>query len=85
MTGLVELGFTIIGEAAARQQSIRDNAQGFDENKTAAEKGGTYAGKALETFEKESGVKVVSKKNFLEEDKKSLKKLLSFRKKKKKD
>ena len=66
-------------------QSIRDNAQGFDENKTAAEKGGTYAGKALETFEKESGMKVVSKKNFLEEDKKSRKKWLSFRKKKKKD
>lgn len=82
MTDL-ELGFTIIGEAAARQQSIRDEAQGFSENATAAKKGGHYAGKALDTFEKESGMKVVSENNFLEEDKKARKKLSAFRKKKK--
>ena len=84
MTDL-ELGFSIIGEAAARQQAIRDNALGFEENKTAAEKGGKYARKALDAFEQESGMKVLSTQNFLEEDKKSRKKLLSFRKRKKDD
>jgi hypothetical protein len=46
---------------------------------------GGIAGKALDIFEKESGMKVVSENNFLEEDKKARKKLSAFRKKKKKD
>jgi DNA-damage-inducible protein D len=64
MTDL-ELIFTALGEALTRQTVVKDDAQGFDENKNAAAKGGSIAGKARKITEIESGEKVVSKSNFL--------------------
>jgi DNA-damage-inducible protein D len=65
MTDL-ELIFTALGEAATRQLAIEDDAQGFDENKDKAVKGGKGAGIARENFEKATGLKVVSANNFLD-------------------
>jgi DNA-damage-inducible protein D len=61
----LELIFTALGEEMTRQVAIKDDAQGFDENREAAVKGGNMAGKARLTIEAESGEKVVSKENFL--------------------
>jgi DNA-damage-inducible protein D len=65
MTDL-ELIFTALGEAATRQLAIEEDAQGFDENKDKAVKGGKGAGIARENFEKATGLKVVSANNFLD-------------------
>ncbi len=64
MTDL-ELIFTSLGEALTRREAITDDAQGFDENKTAAVKGGNMAGNARKMVEAESGKNVVSSENFL--------------------
>ena len=64
MTNL-ELIFTSLGEELTREETLNENAQGFDENKYAAMKGGNMAGKLLKTLEKERGKKVVSPKNYL--------------------
>ena len=63
MTGL-ELIFTMLGEESTRIEAIKADAQGFGENKDAAQKGGKAAGKALDAYEVESGDKVVSAENF---------------------
>ena len=63
MTNL-ELIFTMLGEEQTKQEAVKDDAQGFQENRKAAIKGGTAAGKALGAFEEETGQKVVSKQNF---------------------
>ena len=62
----LELIFTALGEAATRQLAIEEDAQGFDENKDKAVKGGKGAGIARENFEKATGLKVVSANNFLD-------------------
>jgi DNA-damage-inducible protein D len=64
MTDL-ELVFTSLGEVLTRNEIIKDDSQGFDENKTAAVKGGSMAGDARKMIEKRSGKKVVSSENFL--------------------
>ena len=64
MTDL-ELIFTALGEATTRRLAIKDDAQGFDENKDKAIKGGKAAGTALNAYEAETGLKVVSSENFL--------------------
>jgi DNA-damage-inducible protein D len=64
MTNL-ELIFTSLGEELTREETINEDAQGFEENKNAALKGGNMAGKLLKTLEKERGKKVVSPKNYL--------------------
>jgi DNA-damage-inducible protein D len=64
MTNL-ELIFTSLGEELTREETINEDAQGFEENKYAAMKGGNMAGKLLKTLEKERGKKVVSTKNYL--------------------
>lgn len=61
----LELIFTSLGEELTRQRAIKEDAQGFDENKNAAIQGGTTAGKALKMVEDEEGEKVVSNKNYL--------------------
>lgn len=66
MTGL-ELIFTMLGEEGTRIEAIKANAQGFSENKNAAQKGGKAAGKALDAYEEESGEQVVSAENFKEQ------------------
>lgn len=65
MTGL-ELAFTILGEAATTEITRQDDAQGFNENQTAARKGGRIAGNARRELEAETGRPVVSSTNYLE-------------------
>lgn len=63
MTNL-ELIFTMLGEEQTKQEAVKKDAHGFDENKEAAIEGGSAAGDALEAFEKRTGSKVVTNKNF---------------------
>lgn len=65
MTDL-ELIFSMLGEAATTEITRANNAQGFDESKTAAHKGGEVAGKAREDLEKKTGKRVVSSENYLD-------------------
>lgn len=68
MTDL-ELIFSMLGEAATTEIARSKDAQGFKENKTVSKQGGEVAGKAREDIERRSGNKVISKKNFLELEK----------------
>ncbi len=61
----LELIFTALGEEATRQITIQDDAQGFQDNQEAAQRGGRMAGNARIVFEKTDRVKVVSTENFL--------------------
>ena len=61
----MELILTAFSEEATRQVTIRDEAQGFTENYDAAQIGGRIGGKARENYEKDTGLKVVSTENFL--------------------
>ena len=61
----LELILTALGEAVTRTVAVDEDAQGFDENKTAAIKGGKTAGEARERVEIATGKKVVSKENYL--------------------
>ena len=63
MTNL-ELIFTMLGEETTRQKTVEADAQGFTENQKMALEGGKSAGKALDAFEQESGVKVTTANNF---------------------
>ncbi len=65
MTDL-ELIFTMLGEASTTEIAVRKDAQGFRQNKKAAQEGGEIAGDARRALEKKSGHKVVSKSNFLD-------------------
>ncbi|MDR2727699.1 MAG: Bro-N domain-containing protein [Chitinispirillales bacterium] len=69
MTDL-ELIFTMLGEASTKEIAQNTNAQGFDENHTAAKKGGKIAGNARKQLEIESGKRVITSGNYLM-DKKS--------------
>ena len=64
MTAL-ELIFTALGEEMTRLIVVESNAKGFIENVGAAQKGGSLAGDVRRNFEKRSGLKVVSRKNYL--------------------
>jgi hypothetical protein len=66
MTDL-ELIFTMLGEAATTEITREADSQGFDECKTSARKGGRIAGEAREKLELETGKKVVSSENFLDD------------------
>ncbi len=66
MTDL-ELIFSMLGEAATTEITRVDDAQGFDESKTAARKGGEVAGTARKDLEKKTGKRVVSPENYLSE------------------
>ena len=65
MTDL-ELIFSMLGEAATTEITRTKDAQGFDENRTAANKGGRIAGEARQKLEVESGRKVVTDENYLD-------------------
>lgn len=75
MTDL-QLIFSMLGEAATTEIARKQDAQGLNENKTAAYKGGKIAGGAREKLESETGNKVVSQENYLNEpeNRKQLKK-----------
>jgi hypothetical protein len=63
MTNL-ELIFTMLGEEQTKQEAIKRDALGFPENKEATVEGGQAAGDACNAFEKRTGAKVVTNKNF---------------------
>jgi len=65
MTDL-ELIFSMLGEAATTEIARNKDVKGFEENRTAARKGGNIAGNARKKLEKESGRKVVTKENYLD-------------------
>ena len=62
----LELAFTILGEASTIEEAKAADAQGFEENKKAAQKGGQNAGIARKSFEEASGRPVISNKSYLE-------------------
>lgn len=66
MTDL-ELIFSMLGEAATTEIARKQDTHGLAENKVAARKGGRIAGEAREKLEIETGEKVVSSENFLDE------------------
>ena len=61
----LELIFTSLGEELTRVETIKDDAQGFDENRKTAIKGGEMAGEARQLIEQKRGEKVVSSENYL--------------------
>ena len=61
----LELVFTALSEEITRSLSVRDDAQGFNENYDTAHKGGNEAGKARLNLEKNTGLKVISSEKFL--------------------
>lgn len=66
MTDL-ELIFSMLGEAATTEIARKQDTQGFPKNKIAARKGDRIAGEAREKLEIETGDKVVTAENFLDE------------------
>lgn len=64
MTDL-ELIFSMLGEAATKEIAVNRDAQGFDENKSAAKMGGRIAGNARDELEQETGKPVISQDNYL--------------------
>ena len=69
----LELIFSMLGEAATTEITQNKNAQGFIENKDAANRGGKIAGDARKNLEVESGKKVSTTNNYLTESEKSKK------------
>jgi len=64
MTDL-ELIFTMLGEKSTTEIARSKDAQGFGPNLQAAKAGGQVAGVARKQLENETGVSVVSRKNFI--------------------
>lgn len=81
----LELIFTMLGEEQTKQETIKDDAKGFEESRDSAVKGGRAAGKALDAFEKETGNKVVSSDNFKQQIKEAKKQKRLEKKKDKKN
>lgn len=73
MTDL-ELIFSMLGEAATTEITRTQDAQGFDENRSVACKGGEIAGNARNELERETGKSIVSQENYLEIPQKKQKK-----------
>ena len=71
-----ELIFTQLAELETRKGAITEDAQGLEENKEAAKKGGIAAGAARKAFEEQTGRKVVSSSNFISQIKAAKAKLL---------
>ena len=65
----LELIFSMLGEAATTEITRDKDAQGFHENKDAAQRGGWIAGDAREKLEKETGQRVSTRRNYLPERK----------------
>ncbi len=61
----LELIFTMLGEASTTRIARNKDAQGFIENKGAANEGGTVAGVARKELEKRSNQSVVTSENYL--------------------
>ena len=63
----LELIFTMLGEASTTKIARNKDAQGFGENKDAAQRGGRIAGDARKNLEIESKESVVKPDNYLQE------------------
>ena len=61
-----ELILTALSEEATRFLTVRDDAQGFNENHDAAVKGGYIGGTARQNLEKQLGETIISKENFIQ-------------------
>ena len=75
MTDL-ELIFTMLGERVTTEITRNKDAQGFDENKTAAKEGGEVAGNARKDAEKRIGKPIVTGDNYIEESEQQKRKKL---------
>ncbi len=73
MTDL-ELIFTMLGEASTTEIARKEDAQGFEENRSAARSGGEVAGNARKDLEKRIGKKITTKQNYLGQTQKQSKK-----------
>jgi hypothetical protein len=60
----LELIFSMLGEASTTEIARNKDAQGFDENRSAALDGGAVAGSARRDLEKKSGKRIASKENY---------------------
>ena len=67
---IIEIALSTLAEATSAEITRAKDAQGFEQNKDAAQKGGAIAGDARKRIEAETGKPVVSSKNFLQEKKK---------------
>jgi DNA-damage-inducible protein D len=63
----LELIFNMLGEAATTEITRNRNAQGFIENQDTARRGGKIAGDARKKLEIESGRKVITSENYLDQ------------------
>lgn len=63
----LELIFSMLGEAATTEIARKQDVQGLAENKHAARRGGRIAGGAREKLEAETGTKVSTPDNYLDE------------------
>ncbi len=72
----LEIVFTMLGEASTTKIAKSKDAQGFAQNKVAAEKGGKIAGDARKNLEIAAGEKIVTPENYLEEPEKVKRKRL---------
>jgi hypothetical protein len=63
----LELIFTMLGEAATTKIARSKDAQGFIQNRKAAKVGGQIAGDTRKKLEFESGEKIGSPENYLNE------------------
>ena len=61
----LELIFTMLAEASTTEIAVQQDAQGFEENKEAAQAGGNIAGNARKALEAKSGKPVITSSNFL--------------------
>lgn len=66
----LELAFVNVAEQATIANAQSDDAQGYEENYDAAERGGRSAGVARRAFEEEHGRQVISDQSYLEQRKK---------------
>ena len=68
----LELIFTMLGERVTTEISKKEEPDTFSKNKNVAKRGRSVAGNARKETEKELGRTVVSKKNYLEKEDKTL-------------
>jgi hypothetical protein len=69
----------MLGEKATTEIAKNKDAQGFDENKEAAQKGGTIAGDARKRLEQETHKQIMTSDNYLDKPEK-VKKLKRIKK-----
>lgn len=66
--GTLELVYTILAEETTKQLAIKENAQGYIENHKVANRASKIAGDSRKRFEEKTGLKVVTKNNFLKKN-----------------